>query len=76
MNDYELEHPSLIGAFEKLQIHETGAGQWSLGGTRLEQGTSLQKKFPLVGRFGGDDGHSAVSHQSPEEVAAELEFKL
>ena len=75
MNDYELDHPSLIAAFEKLQSHETGAGQWSLGGTRLEHGTNLQKKFPLVGRFSGDDGHSAVSNQSPEKVAAALEFK-
>jgi hypothetical protein len=73
MGSYDLDSPGLIAAFEYLQRDETAPGQWGLGGTALPFGDLLQKQFPLVGRFLGQDGRAAVSGMGPEQVARALE---
>ena len=73
MSSYDLSNPRLIAAFEVLQRKETAPGFWSLGGTQMRFGDKLQDRFPLVGRFLDEQGQTAVSQLSPEQVAKELE---
>ena len=73
MSSYDLDDPRLIAAFEALQRQETAPGYWSLGGTQMRFGDELQERFPLLGRFLGEQGQAAVSQISPEKVAKEFE---
>lgn len=73
MGSFGLDNPRLISAFESLQRHDTAAGHWGLGGTRLPFGDELQGRFPLAGGFLDDRGKSAVSQLSPQAVAGALE---
>ena len=63
MSRYDLDHPLLSAAFEKLQLLETAEGNWNLG-----QG-DLEKQFPLVGRCLKHQGQVAVSRLRPAQVA-------
>jgi hypothetical protein len=72
MSSYDLSDDRLMASFERLQQRETGPGRWALGGKGLTFGEELQTHFPVVGRCVDDSGRPAVSHLSPDEVAAEL----
>ncbi len=72
MEGYELTHPPLLAAFEKLQQLETGKGHWLLGGSASPLHEHLRDKFPLVGRFADHEGGAATSGLTPEVVANEL----
>jgi hypothetical protein len=73
MGRYDLDNSRLVAAFEHLQRQETAPGLWALGGTALPFGGELQGRFPLVGRFLGEQGHAAISRITPERVAQVLE---
>jgi hypothetical protein len=72
MGSYDLDSPRFAAAFAALQRQESAPGRWSLGGTQLPLGDELQSRFPLVGRFADEQGNSAVSRLSPEEVAVAM----
>ena len=73
MSNYDLDNPRLIAAFEALQRQETAPGYWALGGTQMRFSDELQERFPLVGRFLGEQRQAAVSQLSPDQVAKEFE---
>ena len=69
MGSYTFDNPGLPLAFEALQRQESGSGQWGLGGTDMPLGKELQSRFPLGGRYLNEQGQSAISQLTPDQVA-------
>lgn len=72
MSSYEIDHPRLVEALQRLQREEPGPGQWGLGGTAMPYGETLQKRFPVVGRIANDRCEPTISRLKPEQVAEAL----
>lgn len=65
MSSYEITNSKLRAAFAELQRLETSSGHWTLGDS------TLQKQFPLMGRFTNGNG-PAISRLTPEQVAMSI----
>jgi hypothetical protein len=72
MESYDLDHPALFRAFEKLQRQETAPGSWALAHPNFPFHQELLSVFPLVARFTDKEGGWAASQLAPGKVADAL----